>query len=100
MAVQNGRVGGLPFSLSPLLPRPSGRRRERDRERDRERTLLEADFRESGRLAAETDRNAFVVGDHREAVLPDQIPQPGDLVRLATQVDLAVDHASAVEILT
>ena len=62
--------------------------------------LLEAEIGKGGGLAAEPDRNAFVVGDDRKAVLPDQILQMGLLVRFTADVDLPVIDSSPVEILT
>ena len=41
-----------------------------------------------------------MVSDDREAVFPAQLAQPLHFFGMAADVDLAVDHAAAIEILT
>ncbi len=68
--------------------------------RTRTRALLQAELGEGGGTAAETDRDAFVIGDHRQAVLPAHITYALHLVRLAAEVDFAVDNPPPVEVRT
>jgi len=48
----------------------------------------------------ETDGDALVVGDHRQAVLPAQGAQAFHLVRFAAEVDLTIVDAPSVEVRT
>ena len=50
-------------------------------------------------MSAETDRDAFVVGNHRQTVLPDQLAQMSHFVRLTAEVDFAINDTTTVEIL-
>jgi hypothetical protein len=62
--------------------------------------LLETEFAERRGLTAEPDRDAFVVGDNRKAVLPNQLLQSGHFVRFFAEVDFAIDDTSPIKILT
>jgi len=62
--------------------------------------LLEAEIGKGGGLAAEPDRNPFVVGDNGKPVFPNQLLQAGHFVRFAADVDLPVIDSSPIEILT
>ena len=49
--------------------------------------------------AGETDRDTFVIRDHRQPVLPHEVAKTIHFLRFAAQVDLAIDDTSSVEIL-
>jgi len=65
--------GAWVVSPAPLHLCYPAHRRARARKRRRARVSLEAEFCEGGGLAAEADGDAFVVGDDRKAVLPNQV---------------------------
>ena len=72
----------------------------RGRRAGTETGLLQTHFGKGGGTAVETDRDALVVGDHRQAVLPAQITQMPHLVGLAAEVHLAVNDPPPVEVRT
>ena len=79
--------------MPPLLA-PCGRRA------GTESGLLQAEFGEGGGAATETDRDALVIGNHRQAVFPAHITHALHLVRLTAEVDFAVDDSPPVEVRT
>ena len=61
--------------------------------------LFEAQIGKGRGLSAETNRDTFVVGDDRKAVLPDQLLEAGHLIRLTAEIDLPIRDSSPVEVL-
>ena len=102
------RISDFGFRISDLTSRsqypPPGTHSWRGAVADdlvaRARDLLQAQLGEGGGAALEADRDALVIGDHRQAVLPAQTTQPPHLVGLAAEVDLSVNHPPQIEIRT
>ena len=99
-----GRLGGpsvlhsfIPSSPHTLIPPAGG---PSDTETGTETGLLETEFGECRGLTAKPDGDAFVVGDDRKAVLPDQLLQAGHLIRFTAEVYFPVHDPSPVEIFT